>query len=91
MRAAARRTWAAFSGVSVSSVTAAVRAMSSRYRAPARPPPTSQAGPVIAGTSTVTASRPASPMPSARLAVIDSTRSAPSARRASRARGSRFP
>ena len=30
IRAAASRTWAAFSGVSVSSVTATVRAMSSR-------------------------------------------------------------
>ena len=56
-----------------------LRAMSSRYRSPARPPPTSQAGPVTAGTSTVTASRPARPTARARLAAIESTRRAASA------------
>ena len=51
-----------------------------------RVPPTSQAGPEAAGTSTVTVSRPANPTMSARLAVIDSTRRAARASRMSRIR-----
>ena len=81
MRETASRTCGAFSGVSVSSVTATVRAVSSRYRRPAQVSPTVHTGPETAGTSTAMRSPVASPWLSTALTAMDSASSTASTSR----------